>query len=457
MKRRIPTVSLFLMLACLLAALRGAEPLQVCGDQVALGVPDWIRHATVYEVNVRQYSAAGNFAGVEADLPRLRQLGVGVLWFMPIQPIGVVNRKGPLGSPYSVRDYYGVNPEFGTAAEFARLVAAAHAQGLHVVLDWVGNHTAWDNPLVTEHPDFYVHDAQGHCVPPSGTDWSDVVQLDFTNHAVWDYEAAAMTHWVRDVGVDGFRCDFASGVPTACWDAIAARLRAVRPDVFLLAEAEVPQEQLHAFNASYSFGMMKVFDDVATGGAGVSRIDDELARTAVLFPRGAALLRYTTNHDENSWSGTVGERLGGGVQSFAVLSFMLDGIPLIYDGQEAGLDRRLKFFERDPITWRESPLFDFYRTLCTLRRTDPALATGAAMRRVATTANGSVYAVEREAAGHRVVAFCNLTAKDATVEAADPALSGRWRDAFTGEMVTWQAPVSFPLTAWKYRVLVSAE
>jgi glycosidase len=457
MRTRIAVALLSVAISCVLGSLRAAEPLQVCGHLPALAAPDWIRNQTIYEVNVRQYSAAGNFAGVEADLPRLQQLGVGVLWLMPIHPIGVQNRKGPLGSPYAVRDYYGIDPEFGTEADFARLVDAAHARGFHVILDWVGNHTAWDNPLVAQHPDFYVHDAQGHCVPPSGTDWTDVVQLDFSNHAVWEYEAAAMTHWIRRFGIDGFRCDFASGIPTAFWDEVSAHLRAVRPGLFLLAEAEVPQEQLHAFNASYSFAMMKVFNDVAAGRAPVSRIDDEQARTKVLFPQGAMLMRYTTNHDENSWSGTVFERLGGGVESFAVLTYLLDGIPLIYDGQEAGLDRRLKFFERDPIAWRPSPLTGFYRTLCALRRSDPALRTGAAMRRIATTANGTVYVILREAAGRRVVAFCNLTAKDATVDAVDPALNGRWHDVFTGENFTWRAPVTLSLAAWKYRVLVTAD
>ncbi|HUL53453.1 MAG TPA: alpha-amylase family glycosyl hydrolase [Opitutaceae bacterium] len=457
MKSRYSIVRLFTILLGALASLAGAEPLQVCGHLPALAAPEWIRKETIYEVNVRQFSAAGTFAGVEADLPRLKDLGVGVLWFMPIYPIGVENRKGTLGSPYAVRDYYGVNPEFGTEADFAKLVNAAHAQGFRVVLDWVPNHTAWDNPLVKEHPDFYVRDAQGRCVPPTDTDWTDVVQLDFKNPAVREYETAAMTHWIQKFGVDGFRCDFAKGLPTAFWDEVSARLRAVKPDLFLLAEADLPQEQLRAFQASYSFGLMKVFNDVAAGGAGVSKIEDEVIRTQVVFPQGAILLRYTTNHDENSWAGTDLERLGGGVQAFAVMTFMLDGIPLLYNGQEAGLDHRLKFFEHDPIPWRPSPMADFYRTLCALKRTDPALRTGEPMRRIATTVNGSIYAVLREAGAHRAISFCNLTAKDATVDAVDPALNGRWRDVFTGEIVTWQVPVSFALQSWKYRVLVSVE
>jgi cyclomaltodextrinase len=400
--------------------LRASEEPQICADRPAVGVPDWIRTATIYEVNIRQYSASGNFAGVTADLPRLRDLGVAVLWLMPIQPIGEHSRKGPLGSPYAVRDYNAINPEFGTAADFRKLVDAAHAQGLRVILDWVGNHTAWDNPLTTQHPDYFVRDAKGSFVPPTGFDWTDVIQLDFSNSAVLDYEAAAMARWVADYGVDGFRCDFSTGVPTVFWNEVSARLRKLRPDLFLLAESELPQQQLHAFNASYGFEMMQTFNAVAQGRASVSHIDDTLARAHVRFPSGAGLLYYTSNHDENSWQGTEFERLGGGAAPLAVLSFVLDGIPLIYNGQEIGLDRRLAFFERDPITWGSNhPLTAFYRVLCGLKRTNPALSTGATMRRIPTTRNESIYAVLREAGGERVIALLNLTARDATADAFD--------------------------------------
>lgn len=436
-------------------SLRSAEEARPCADRTALGVPEWMRHAVVYEVNVRQYSAAGNFAGVTQDLPRLKQLGVDVLWFMPIYPIGEHNRKGPLGSYYAVRDYTAVNPEFGTEADFRQLVDAAHAQGFRVLLDWVGNHTAWDNPLAQAHPDYYLHDAKGSFVPPTGTDWSDVIQLDFSNPGVLDYQFSAMAHWAKDFGVDGFRCDYATGVPTEFWEKLFPRLRQIRPDLFFLAESELPQHQVAAFNASYAFEMMHTINSVAQGQAGVSHIDDTLARTRATFPTGGALMYYTTNHDENSWNGTELERLGGGTKTFAVLSFMLDGIPLIYDGQETGLDRRLKFFERDPIDWHPSPMADFYRQLCQLRHVAPALTTGAAMRRLPTTHNESVYAVLREATGSRVVAFLNLTARDATATVFDPALAGAWRDWFTGETVDLTATTSLDLPAWRFRVLVA--
>ena len=446
---------LMLVLASLTG--RSAERPVPCGAQVAVGTPGWIQHAVIYEVNVRQYSAAGDFAAVTADLPRLRQLGVDVLWLMPIHPIGEHNRKGPLGSYYAVRDYNAVNPEFGTEADFRRLVESAHAQGMRVLLDWVGNHTAWDNPLAQTHPEYYLRDAKGSFLPPTGFDWADVIQLDFSNPAVLDCEFSAMAHWVKDFGVDGFRCDYATGVPTVFWEELFARLRRLRPDLFLLAESELPQEQLHAFNASYGFEMAHTFDAVAQGRAGVSHIDDTLAGTRVNFPAGATLIYYTSNHDENSWDGTEFERLGGGTAPFAVLSFMLDGIPLIYDGQEIGLDRRLKFFERDPIGWRAHPLTQFYQTLCQLKHTHPALRTGVPMRRLATTRNDALYLAEREAEGQRVVALLNLTARDVTADAYDGALAGQWRDLFTGEAVTLAAATPLAMPAWQYRVLVSTD
>jgi hypothetical protein len=219
----------------------------------------------------------------------------------------------------------------------------------------------------------------------------------------------------------------------------------------------LPQQQLRALNASYGFEMAHTFEAVAQGRAGVSHIDDTLAGTRVNFPAGAALIYYTSNHDENSWNGTEFERLGGGTAPLAVLSFMLDGIPLIYDGQEIGLDRRLKFFEHDPIVWRAHPLTQFYGTLCRLKHTHPALRTGVPMRRLATTRNDALYLAEREAEGQRVVAMLNLTARDVTADAYDGALAGQWRDVFTGETVSWAAAVPLAMQAWQYRVLVSTE
>ena len=459
---------LFASLAPLSAQVAAEKPL-VSAGKPALGVPEWVRNSTIYEINVRQFSASGKFSAVTDELPRLRELVVNVLWLMPVHPIGEHNRKGPLGSYYAVKDYRAINPEFGTAEDFRKLVEAAHAQGFRVIMDWVGNHSAWDNPLAQEHPEFYVRtpDAQGklNFIPPLGTDWDDVIQFDFKNRAVWDYQYEAMAFWIREYNIDGFRCDFATGLPTPAWNYITAKLRALRPDIFMLAESEQPQHQLAAFNASYGFTMMHTINDVAQGRAGAtaSRIDDTLARTRVLFPDGAALLYYTSNHDENSWAGTEYERLGGGTRAFAVLTFVLDGIPLIYNGQEIGLDRRLEFFQRDPIVWpvRAHPNAAFYRTLCELKKTHPALRTGAPMRRLPTTANESLCVILRDAAdgsGRRVLALLNLTARDVTgadIYMYDPALAGAWRDVFTGKTTTLSPAAPLALRAWEYRVFVS--
>jgi len=460
--RRSILVGVSTLSACVASEVRAAdtfsfvEPTEVCfGKSSAVPLPEWVRHTTIYEVNVRQYSREGTFAAIEADLPRIRDLGVGTLWFMPIHPIGEENRKGTRGSYYAVRDYGAVNPEFGTAADFRRLVQKAHALGLRVILDWVANHTAWDHVWMKTHPEYYWRDRDGRPVPPLGFDWTDVVQLDFRNRDLWRAQIGALTTWIREFDVDGFRFDYATGVPTAFWDEMSAQLRAMRPDVFLLAEAQVPQHQLRAFHASYSFDMMHATNAIAQGREPAGHIDDVLAQYQVHFPRGAVFMHYTTNHDENSWQGTVFERLGGGVRAFAVVSFMLDGVPLIYNGQEAGLDKRLEFFERDPIAWRAHPLAEFYRTLTALRRDHPALATGAAFERIPTTKNGAIYGLVREAGGRRVAALVNLTARDVAFDAAHPALAGTWREAFRGDRIESTGTLRLQLRSWEYRVLVS--
>lgn len=449
-----------LALACA-AAVSGAEkfvePTEVCwGTSSQVPLPAWARQTTIYEVNVRQYSTESSFAAVEADLGRIRDLGVGTLWFMPIHPIGVEHRKGELGSYYAVKDYLAVNPEFGTMDDFKRLVKKAQSMGFRVILDWVANHTAWDHVWMKAHPDYFWRDRDGSAVPPLGFDWTDVVQLDYRNHDVWRAQIDALAYWVRECNVDGFRFDYATGVPTAFWNEMSEKMRAMRPDIFLLAEAQVPQHQLKAFHASYSFDMMHAYNAIAQGLAPAAHIDDILAQYHVLFPQGAVFLQYTTNHDENSWQGTVGERLGGGVRAFAVVSFMLDGLPLIYNGQEVGLDKRLKFFERDPIEWRSHPLTRFYQELTRLRSEHPALATGASFQRIPTTKDASVYALVREAGGRKVAAWVNLTARDVTCDAAHASLAGAWREVFSGETMTCSGAIKVELRSWDYRVFVSA-
>lgn len=449
-----------LVLASLLPAAPAParETAQPSAHQPALGLPAWARTSTIYEVNVRQFSAEGKFTAVTAALPRLQALGVDVLWLMPIHPIGELHRKGPLGSYYAIKDYLGVNPEFGTAQDFRDLVAAAHARGLRVILDWVPNHVSPDNPLTKTNPEFFWRDEQGRLTPPHGTDWTDVVQFDFNAPGLLDYQAGVLLHWVKEFGVDGFRCDVAWGLPTPFWNEVTRRVRAARPDVLFLAEAELPQQQVAAFNLSYGFDLHHAMNQIAQGKKSASGLDEAYARFRAHFPRGGALMVFTSSHDENSWAGTEFERLGAGYAPFAVLTFLLDGVPMIYNGQEVGLDRRLEFFTRDPIAWPPEtpahPTTRLYQTLTALRRSHPALHTGAPMRRLDTTDNASLYVIERSAGDRRVVGLFNLTAKDAKADLFDPALAGEWRDAFTGETVKLDALVPVDLKAWRYRVLV---
>jgi glycosidase len=422
----------------------------------AVGVPDWARGSTIYEINVRQFSASGKFTAVTADLPRLQALGVDILWLMPIHPIGEVHRKGSLGSYYAAKDYLGVNPEFGTEQDLRDLVQGAHARGMRVILDWVPNHVSPDNPLTKTHPHFFWRDEKGNLTPPHGTDWTDVVQFDFAAPGLLDYQADVLIHWVKQFGIDGFRCDVAWGLPTPFWNEVVKRVRAVKPDVFFLAEAELPQQQVAAFNLSYGFDLHHAMNQIAQGKRSASALDEAYARIRAHFPRGGALMVFTSSHDENTWAGTEFDRMGMGYAPFAVLSFLLDGMPMIYNGQEAGLDRRLEFFERDPILWPKEthPTTRLYQVLTKLRRENPALHTGAPMRRLDTTDNATFYVVERAVGAKRVVGLFNLTPKDAKADLFDPALAGEWRDAFTGETVKLDALVPLDLKGWRYRVLV---
>jgi len=344
----------------------------------------WTRQAVIYQVNVRQYSQAGTFKAVQADLPRLKDLGVDLLWLMPVQPIGKLNRKGTLGSYYSISDYTAVNPEFGTLADAKALVAEAHRLGLKVILDWVANHTAWDHPWATAHKDWFKLNAQGevyavtfHEGQPSEERWDDVIGLDYTSEGLRAAMIDAMTFWVREVGLDGFRCDVASLVPTDFWVRTRKALDAVKP-MFMLAESDAVE--LHtsgAFDMTYSWDLAdQVFKKIGKGEAGAPLLKAWLAKQPAGYPAHAYRLRFTSNHDFNSWHGSDAELYGDAHQALAVLTFTLPGMPLIYNGQEARLDKRLAFFEKDPITWKGYELTGFYQQLTALKHRRTALAAG---------------------------------------------------------------------------------
>ncbi len=427
MKKLLPLAACLLGLLTLHPVVVTAAPATAATE---VAHPEWSRRATIYEVNVRQYSAEGRFAAVEADLPRLKAMGVDILWFMPIHPIGEKNRKGTLGSYYAVRDYTAVNPEFGTLADFKRLVDKAHALGLKVILDWVANHTAWDHPWTREHPDWYKKNAKGEIYAvtfgegPQREEWTDVVGLDFRNPALQRAMIDAMAFWVREAGIDGFRCDVASLVPTPFWEQARAELDRIKP-VFMLAESDAPELLHKAFDMVYDWDLYELLKKLAKGQAQAQDLSAYLDKQAARYPRDAYRMLFTSNHDINSWHGHDGELYGPAFEAMAVLAATLPGMPLVYSGQESRFGKRLQFFEKDPIAWKQRELQPLYTRLLKLKHEQPALANGAtgAPVRLLPAGNPRVLAYERRRDGQGVTVVVNASPAAQTFR-----LPGRERD-----------------------------
>ena len=418
---------------------------------------DWTYNLSIYEVNVRQYTEAGTFAAFASHLDRLQNMGVGILWFMPVHPIGQENRLGTLGSYYSVRDYLDVNPEFGTLNDFKALVQAIHDRGMHVIMDWVANHTAWDNNLTTEHPEWYVTDSQGNFIPPPGTNWSDVIELDYTEQGLRDYMIDAMKFWIEEVGVDGFRCDAVSFVPLDFWQEAIAELKATKPDVFMLAEGDGRQWHDAGFDMTFGWGLYGfergVLKRIADGVDTAADLYNYAANEKAIYPEEAYRMYFTANHDENSWHGTTAELFGGAAEVFAVLTATFNGMPLIYSGQEAGLDKRLAFFDKDRIIWRDDENADLYKTLLHLKKENRALwngVSGGPLQRVATTNDTDVFAFVREMDDDRVLVAMNLSDQEQTVTLTGDSFTGTYEDAFSGETAVLEEEASLTLPAWDY-------
>ncbi len=433
-----------------------AAPIVTTLQSVTKQPPEWSANATIYEVNLRQYSQAGTFAEFEKHLPRLKEMGVEILWLMPIHPIGEKDRKGLLGSYYAIKDYKGVNPEHGTHDDFKRLVEKVHEMDMYLILDWVANHTAWDHPWVTEHPEWFTKDENGNMIPPV-PDWNDVVDLNFGNHDMRTAMIDAMLYWVQEFNIDGYRCDYAGGVPLDFWRAARAELDKIKP-VFFLAEWDGPA--LHeAFDMTYGWGFHHVMNAVAKGEKNADSVAVFLEKDRQRYPADAYRMQFTSNHDENSWNGTVFERLGDAAETFAVLSAMVPGMPLVYSGQEAGLDRRLAFFEKDVIEWREHAFFDLYKTLLNLNQTNKALWNGdfgGEMVRVKSGNDNAIFAFTREKDGDKTLAVFNLTGKPQTAALKGESLTGQYRQMKKDVSLTISPGQSLQmeLMPWEYRVYI---
>lgn len=414
---------------------------------------DWSKNATIYEVNVRQYSEAGTFNAFAESLPQLKEMGIDILWLMPIHPIGVKNRKGTLGSYYAVKDFKAVNPEFGTLEDLKSLVDKAHNLGLHVIIDWVANHAAWDNVLVETNPEYFTKDSLGNFTPPV-EDWSDVIDFNYDNKELRDYMIGALKYWVEEADIDGYRCDVAGMVPIEFWNKARKELDEIKP-VFMLAEWESPEMHEHAFDMTYAWDLHHLMNEIAQGEKYTDDLDQYFKDEHKEYPGNAYRMVFTSNHDENSWNGTVFERMGDAAEAMLVLAATIEGMPLVYSGQEAGLDKRLDFFEKDIINWKEHKFFELYKKLFELKKNNKALWNGEYGGKINKIKNGNdknIYSFVREKDGDKVFVIINLSPENQTAKLNNRSIVGNYKNIISGETVSLNGSEEYNLAPWAYIV-----
>jgi alpha-amylase len=394
--------------------------------------PEWIMQGNVYEVNVRQYTPEGTLTAFASHLDRLKDMGVQTLWFMPINPISKLDRKGTMGSYYAVADYTAVNPEFGTLADWKQLVQAIHDKGMKVIIDWVPNHTGADHPWVTSHPDFFVRDSTGKPTVPF--DWTDTRQLDYKNTMMQDSMIAAMKYWISNTGIDGYRVDVAWNVPADFWNKCIPQLKELDKDLFFLAEGDKPYLLTSGFDAFYPWEMFHKMVDVAAGKSPAFALDSIKNKYDTTYPKTAIPLYFTSNHDENSWNKSDYGTFPGAVHApFAVFTQTMGGsVPLVYSGQEIPVLRKIEFFEKDSMGFVKFDRAAFYEKLLELRKKTPALAADASFRKVAVGNDKALYAYVREKDGKKIFVILNLSNAEQTITVADKSLLGNPYNVFMG-------------------------
>jgi len=415
--------------------------------------PEWSHNLPIYEVNLRQYTLEGTFKAFEQHLPAIKAVGVGVIWFMPIHPSGEDPKS--FGSFYCVRDYLEINPAYGTKQDFKHLVDRIHELGMYVMMDWVPHHSSWDNPLIREHPEWYKKDAHGNIVQAYG--WKDVAAFDYSNRALWRYMADAYTYWIKEFGIDGFRCDVAWGVPIEHWNWLRPEIERSGRPLLMLAEANEARHH-PAFDITYGWKLPPLMWAIAKGDVPATAIDDVLAAEKREYPPGAVRMRFTYNHDYN-WEWRLSERYGGGIKTFAVLCATLPGRPLILNGQEVGLDRRLPGGTRgprQPIEWVESPFRDFYTRLFNLYQKSSALYAGEFIK-VKSNQDDKVYAYLRRNGEEKVFVILNLSDEAREVTLRSDFIHGDYQELFSEEKASFAAKANFKLKPWEYRVYVRSE
>ena len=453
-----------LKFATIFAAIAGLFVSSAVASEPALGSimtkcnhVEWSRNAVIYEVNLRQGTEGRTFKSFTQEIPRLKELGVDILWLMPIHPISKVNRKGELGSYYAVADYKAVNPEFGTMEDFDSFVAKAHALGMKVLLDWVANHTARDAKwLHTKPADWYEREADGTAKVP--WDWTDTAKLNYSNREVWRGQIDAMRFWVEQHNIDGFRCDMAMLVPIEFWQEASAVLHAIKPDLFMLAEAEELNLFDRAFDMGYAWEIHHMMCDIARGERRVWDLRNTMYADRERYPASAMRMMFTSNHDENSWSGSEFYRFGDALEVMTALTFVWEAaMPLIYTGQEIGYDHTFAFFDRDPITkYQHNEFTERYRKLIALKHSQAALQAGERGGRtieIENNAKDCLMTFVRESGDSRVVAIMNLSPYTIHVDYNNGIYAGEYTNAITGEKVLLPVHLEQDIKPWGYTLL----
>lgn len=445
-------------------------------EEIAPVSSETMESAVIYEANIRQYSPEGTFDAFTEEIPQLKELGVKVIWLMPIYPISEKRRKATgdlslediedpeerkkyLGSYYAISDYTEVNPNFGTKEDLDELVEAAHANGMYVILDWVANHTGWDHHWLEEHPEYYTQNEKGEPVDPlnpatgESWGWTDVADLNYDNKELWADMTAEMKYWIDEHDIDGFRADVAGEVPTKFWEEALPQLEETKP-IFMLAESEEKELFYNAFDMGYNWEGHHLMNQLAQGEITVKEWDDYMKKIDTTYQEDDYLMNFVTNHDENSWNGTVRERMGQASEAMTALTYTIPGMPLIYSGQEYDMDKRLLFFEKDTIPKEKGKMWPLLKKLGDLKNNNPALHGGkkaAAYNGLLTSEDEVVLAFERSANGKKVVYIANMSEKP-TEFTLD--LEGELKTYLGKEDFKLDAPVH-NFEPWEYVVLIN--
>ena len=446
--------------------------------EIANFSPDVEENAVIYEVNIRQYSPEGTFTAFTKDIPQLKELGVKIIWVMPIFPISQTKRKATggddskfasempaaeqhkyLGSYYAVSDFKKVNPEFGTIEDFRNLVKTAHDNGIYVILDWVPNHTGWDHVWIKNHPEYYTKNAKGEIIDPINPEtgkswgWSDVADLNYDNQGLRKEMTADMLHWIKNENIDGFRCDVASNVPLDFWQQAIPQLRKEK-NIFMLAEAWEPELLKDGlFDMAYGWEAHHTMNRIAQGKNTVKDWDKLILDNQKKYNANDILMNFVDNHDENSWNGTTKSRLAKAEEAMTALSYVMPGMPLIYSGNEYGLNHSLKFFEKDSIPKTKGAAWELRRKLGKLKTENSALNGGkksASYKKIATPNDTEILAFEREKNGDKIIYIANLS--DKTISTSLP-INGEFEDFITGKKIIFDAKLNTQLQPWQYYIL----